>query len=168
MGTRAGRVGRPSGPPAFLLLVLAVLTGLVAMHGLGPGGLPGPTGPDPSQTGAVHTRAGALRTGTERIRAEAGPHSAGAVTVPAAVPVHTEDGRPGTRVVPRTGAVRAHTPAASGQGAAEAAAPADDACGCTHADVPAHGGRDGGHAEHADPTCAASGTSGAPVLPAQA
>ncbi|MFD3870586.1 DUF6153 family protein [Streptomyces sp. NPDC058623] len=36
MRTWAGRAARAFGPRARLLLVLAVLTGLVAMHGLGP------------------------------------------------------------------------------------------------------------------------------------
>ncbi|MCX5381503.1 DUF6153 family protein [Streptomyces sp. NBC_00091] len=99
--TQAGRARRPSGLPARLLLVLAVLTGLVAMHGLGPGAAPPP---------AAHAAA----------HAEAAGHASA------------------------------------------------DACGCTHAGDPAHEGSGGGHAQHADPTCAASGTSGAPVLPAPA
>lgn len=98
---RAGRAGRPSGLPARLLLVLAVLLGIVGMHGLGPGALP--------------------------------PAAAHAAARPAAAE---------------------HPPA--------------DPCDCVHADGPDHGGSSGGHAQHADPTCAASGTSGAPVLYAPA
>ncbi|MGE7384610.1 DUF6153 family protein [Streptomyces sp. NPDC004126] len=99
--TQAGRTRRPSGPPARLLLVLAVLMGIVGMHGLGPGALP---------PAAAHAAA----------------HAAAA----------------------------AHPPA--------------DPCDCVHADGPDHEGPAGGHAQHADPTCAASGTSGAPVLYAPA
>ncbi|GLX17594.1 MULTISPECIES: DUF6153 family protein [Streptomyces] len=99
--TQAGRARRPSGLPARLLLVLAVLTGIVGMHGLGPGALP---------PAAAHAAA----------------HSAAAEH------------------------------------------PSADPCDCVHADGPGHEGPSGGHAQHADPTCAASGTSGAPVLHAPA
>ncbi|WP_405977619.1 DUF6153 family protein [Streptomyces sp. NBC_00158] len=99
--TRAGRAGRPSGLPARLLLVLAVLLGIVGMHGLGPGALP--------------------------------PAAALAAAHPAA-----------------------------------AEHPSAGSCDCVHADGPDHEGSTGGHAQHADPTCAASGTSGAPVLHAPA
>ncbi|MGW0392759.1 DUF6153 family protein [Streptomyces sp. NPDC003042] len=72
------------------------------------------------------------------------------------------------------GAVPAAAHAASASSAAHAApahhggTPADsaDRQGCLHATEPA--GKGGGHAEHADATCAATGTSGAPVLPAPA
>ncbi|MEW2635211.1 DUF6153 family protein [Streptomyces sp. NPDC048389] len=52
--------------------------------------------------------------------------------------------------------------------AAEAPAHADGAgeCDCRHHGDPGRGS--GGHTEHADETCAASGTSAAPVLPALA
>ncbi|MFJ3876558.1 DUF6153 family protein [Streptomyces sp. NPDC090077] len=99
---QAARAGRPSGLPARLpvrlLLVLAVLLGIVGMHGLGPGAVP---------PAAAH-------------------------------------------------AVAAEHPSA------------DEPCDCVHADGPDHEGSSGGHAQHADPTCAASGTSGAPVLHAPA
>ncbi|GAA0315090.1 DUF6153 family protein [Streptomyces polychromogenes] len=152
MGTRAGRTGRPCGPPAFLLLVLAVLTGLVAMHGLGPGGLPRPTGTETAPTGALHTR-------PEAVRAGSGPMEA---TEPA--PVHTAPGHePTAHTGPRT--VRSDADAHTGPAAHTRAASGRDA-DAEHADAGAeHGGRGGGHAVHADPTCAASGTSGAPVLP---
>jgi hypothetical protein len=88
-----------------VLLILAVLAGVVAMHGLGP-------------------VASAVSTGT----VAAGTHQAAA---------------------------------------AEAHAQADgtDECDCSHAD---DHGRGGGHTEHADQTCAAGGTSAAPVLPSLA
>lgn len=97
---------KPLGLRSSLLLVLAVLAGLVAMHGLGPG------------------------------------------TVPAAA-VH--------------GCTAAHeTATAHGAPAAESHAMAHDAA--VRADDPAGGGA-GGHAQHADATCAATGTAGPPVLP---
>ena len=102
-------VRRGTGPQGLrrrVLLVLAVLAGVLAMHGLGPV--------------ASAASAGTVSAGTHR----------------AAV-------------------------------AAEAPAHADDAgeCDCSHVD---DHGREGGHTEHADETCAASGTSAAPVLPALA
>lgn len=97
---------KPSGLRSYLLLVLAVLTGLVAMHGLGP--------------------------------------------APASIAAH------GT-------ASSHHTSAVSHERAAASGALCKD--GCLHADDPA-GSTGGGHAEHADATCAATGTAGAPVLPA--
>ncbi|MGW0552455.1 DUF6153 family protein [Streptomyces altiplanensis] len=107
MDGQVKRAMKPSGLRSYLLLVLAVLAGLVAMHGLGPAPAPA----------AAH--------------ATTSSH---------------------------------HAPAA-GQ---ERATASDAACqdGCVHADDPAGSG--GGHAEHADATCAASGTAGAPVLPAPA
>ncbi|MFD9412593.1 DUF6153 family protein [Streptomyces sp. NPDC059989] len=102
------RAVKPFGLRSCLLLVLAVLAGLVAMHGLGPA-------PQP-----------------------AGAH--------AAVASH-------------------HAPAAGHGQAADSDAAAS--LGCVHADDPAGSGR-GGHTEHADATCAAAGTAGAPVLPAPA
>ncbi|MGW5852220.1 DUF6153 family protein [Streptomyces sp. NPDC055254] len=100
--------GEPFGLRSYLLLVLAVLTGLVAMHGLGPA-------PQP-----------------------AGAH--------AAVTSH-------------------HAPAADHDQAATSGTACSD--GCVHADDPAGSGQ-GGHTEHADATCAAAVTAGAPVLPAPA
>ncbi|NWF24698.1 hypothetical protein HW130_00165 [Streptomyces sp. PKU-EA00015] len=102
------RAVKPFGLRSYLLLVLAVLAGLTAMHGLGPAPAPA----------AAH--------------AAAASH---------------------------------HAPAA---GHDEAIA-GDAACqdGCVHAGDPA-GSRGGGHAEHADATCAATGTVGAPALPAPA
>lgn len=109
MRTRAGRAGRAEGPhglPARLLLLFALLTGVVAMHGLGPG---------PALAASGHAA-----------------HSGHAVSAAAA---------------PHAGAL---TPAAP--------------CAC------ADDGGDGGgeHGHHADPTCAAPGTTGAPVLTAPA
>ncbi|MDD9380332.1 DUF6153 family protein [Streptomyces sp. ZAF1911] len=108
MDGQAMRAVKPFGLRSFLLLVLAVLTGLVAMHGLGPA-------PQPA---AAH--------------AAAASH---------------------------------HAPASGHEqtGASEAAV----LQGCVHADDPAGSGR-GGHTEHADATCAAAGTAGAPVLPSPA
>ncbi|MCX5277731.1 DUF6153 family protein [Streptomyces virginiae] len=92
-----------------LLLVLAVLTGLLAMHGLGPDAVPM----------AAPASASHHATASEQARAaHGGPLAA-----------------------------------------------SEDHGGCLHADNPAPGG---GHAEHADATCAATGTSGAPLLPAPA
>lgn len=99
MSQQAWRATRPGGVRAYVLLVLAVLAGVVAMHGLGP---------------AVPT---ALN--------HAAPDSRHVVT--AAAPSH--------------------------------------ACDCVHVDHDGNGDA-GGHVEHADATCAASGTSGAPALPA--
>lgn len=109
MDGQVKRAMKPFGLRSHLLLVLAVLAGLVAMHGLGPGA-------------AV----------------PAGAHAA------------------------------ASSPHASAAGH-ELAIPSDAPChdGCVHADDPAGDGR-GGHAQHADATCAATGTAGAPVLPAPA
>ncbi|MEU9236060.1 DUF6153 family protein [Streptomyces subrutilus] len=102
------RAVKPFGLRSYLLLVLAVLTGLVAMHGLGPA----------PQSAAAH----------------------------AAVTSH-------------------HAPTSGHQQAAACDAAASQ--GCVHADDPAGSGG-GGHTEHADATCAAAGTVGAPVLPAPA
>ncbi|MBT2469025.1 hypothetical protein J7E97_14395 [Streptomyces sp. ISL-66] len=106
MSRQVRRAGRPFGLRASLLLVLAVLTGLVAMHGLGPVAIPA----------AAH-------------HAAAGEHAPGEHCDPAASPA--------------------------------------DHSGRVHAGEPAHDGC-GGHAQHADATCAATGTSGAPVLPVPA
>ncbi|MCX5193282.1 DUF6153 family protein [Streptomyces sp. NBC_00249] len=104
MSIQAGRAAHgPFGLPRRLLLVLAVLTGLLAMHGLGPGAVPVTAAPS-------HTAASASASADP-----AGHHS-------------------------------------------ETSAP----CACPH------DGPGGGHAQHADPTCAAAGISGAPVLPAPA
>lgn len=106
--SRRQRYGtRPHGVRVHVLLVLAVLAGVVAMHGLGP-------------------MTSLASTGT--VSAE--PHRA-AVAVGA--PAH-----------------------ADGEGG----------CDCSHVDD--HGPGGGGHAEHADETCAASGTGAAPALPAPA
>lgn len=101
MSQQAWRATRPCGVRAYVLLVLAVLVGVVAMHGLGPAVPP-----------AVN---------------HAAPDSRHAVT--ATAPSH--------------------------------------ACDCLHVDHDGNGNGDaGGHVEHADATCAAGGTSGAPALPA--
>lgn len=106
MNQRARHGTGPQGLRSRVLLVLAVLVGVLAMHGLGPV--------------ASSVPSGTVAAGTHR----------------AAM-------------------------------AAEAHAPADgaDECDCAHAD---DHGREGGHTEHADETCAAGGTSAAPVLPALA
>ncbi|WP_030844817.1 DUF6153 family protein [Streptomyces sp. NRRL F-4474] len=109
MNGQVVRAVQPLGLRSRVLLVLAVLAGLVAMHGLGPAPLP------------------------------AAAHAASA----------------------------SHHAATTGH--AERSAASDAACpdGCVHAGDPA-GGEGGGHAEHADGTCAATGTAGAPVLSAPA
>lgn len=101
MSTRAERRDGRHGLPARLFLLFALLTGIVAMHGLGPGPLTPASG---------HT-------------------------TPAAAPAAHR-------------AAEDHVPAGP--------------CAC-----PDEGGADG-HGLHADPTCAAPGTAGAPVLPAPA
>ncbi|MBT2530473.1 hypothetical protein J7E91_35305 [Streptomyces sp. ISL-99] len=101
MSQQVWRATRPHGVRAYVLLVLAVLAGVVAMHGLGP------IVPEPD-VDAHH-----------------------AITV--AAPSHA------------------------------GAATCED---CVH--IGHDEGGAGRHAEHADATCAASGTSGAPVLPALA
>lgn len=98
---------RPFGLLSGLLLILAVLTGLVAMHGLG--------------AGAV----------------AAAPHAG----------------------------VTAHDAPGAGHDAGTDAAPSGCPDGCAHAGDPVDG-RSGGHAQHADATCAATGTASGPVLPA--
>ncbi|MFD5255291.1 DUF6153 family protein [Streptomyces bobili] len=98
------RAVKPFGLRSLLLLV--VLAGLVAMHGLGPAPIPA----------AAHGSAASL-----------------------------------------------HAPATGHERAAASGVLCQD--GCVHADDPAGGG---GHAEHADATCAATGTAGGPVLPAPA
>lgn len=107
MSQQTRRVTEHRGLRAHVLLVLAVLAGLVAMHGLGP------------------------------VAASAAPGAASAGTHGAAVAV-------------------------------EAPAHGDEAtdCDCSHAED--HGRGAGGHAEHADETCAASSTSAAPPLPSLA
>ncbi|MGW7453087.1 DUF6153 family protein [Streptomyces sp. NPDC054787] len=102
------RAVKPLGLRSYLLLVLLVLAGLVAMHGLGP----------------------------------------------TPVPAAAHAGAP------------SHHPAAVGH-ERTTAADASSRNACVHAGDPA-GNRGGGHAEHADATCAATGTAGAPVLPAPA
>ncbi|WP_374777421.1 DUF6153 family protein [Streptomyces sp. NBC_01310] len=108
MDVQVKRAMKPFGPRSYLLLVLAVLAGLVAMHGLGPG-----------------------------------------ASVPAGA--HT--------------AASSHHASAAGHAKVASDAPCHD--DCVHAGDPVGGGR-GGHADHADATCAATGTAGAPVLPAPA
>ncbi|MGW7357134.1 DUF6153 family protein [Streptomyces sp. NPDC054802] len=106
MDQRVRHVTGPQGLRSRVLLVLAVLAGVVAMHGLGPV--------------ASSVPSGTVAAGTHRaaVAAEAHAHADGA-----------------------------------------------DGCDCAHAD---DHGRGGGHTEHADETCAAGGTSAAPVLPALA
>lgn len=110
---------RPAGSPvralrvrawALPLLVVAVLGGLLAMHGLGPGHAPQPHGHRASATAS--SAAGATGGGHA--------HAHG----------HDSPSPPGSRLS------------------------AED-CECGGAD---------GHASHADATCAAGGTSGAPAM----
>lgn len=108
MDVQVKRARKPLGLRSSLLLVLAVLAGLVAMHGLGPG---------------------------------------------ASFPVGAHAG------------AGSHHASAAGHEKTTSDAPCPD--GCVHVGDPVGGGR-GGHAEHADATCAATGTAGAPVLPAPA
>lgn len=102
---------KPLGLRSHVLLVLAVLVGLVGMHGLGPGAVP----------------------------------------VSAAAP----------------GCAAAHGTALASHGTHGADDHAMQHGGAARADEPAGDGS-GGHAQHADATCAAAGTAGAPVLPSPA
>ncbi|MFF3087502.1 DUF6153 family protein [Streptomyces nojiriensis] len=95
---------------SHLLLVLAVLVGLVAMHGLGPGAVPASAAP---------------------------PGCAAAHGTPLAHGAPAADGHE----IRHDRAARADEPAGDGSG---------------------------GHVQHADATCAAAGTAGAPVLPSPA
>ncbi|GAA2943950.1 DUF6153 family protein [Streptomyces enissocaesilis] len=99
------REARPGGPRVYVLLVLAVLAGVVAMHGLGPAVPPASSSAVPEVRHAVV--------------AAAWSHSG--------------------------------------------AAGCEDCVHAGHDD-----GGAGGHVEHADDLCAASGTGGAPVLPTPA
>lgn len=110
MDQQATRATKPLGLRSRLLLVLAVLVGLVGMHGLGPGAV---------------------------------PVSAGA---PGCAAAH------GTALAHGTPAADEH--AMQHDGAPRAAEPVGDGSG--------------GHTQHADATCAATGTAGAPVLPSPA
>ncbi|MEE1755481.1 DUF6153 family protein [Streptomyces sp. SP18CS02] len=107
MSRQAWCVRRPFGARAYTLLVLAVLAGLLCMHGLGPA-VPSPA--------ASHA---------------------------AVVSGHGHD----------MAAAASHAAHATGQG-------------CVRVD-PGDGGT-GGHAEHADSTCAAGGITTAPATPALA
>ncbi|MGW7287412.1 DUF6153 family protein [Streptomyces sp. NPDC054847] len=100
MSQHTRREDRPFRARAYVMLVLALLLGVVAMHGLAPGTAF-------ADTGTVSTAA-----------------------APAAPAEAHDDSAP---------------------------------CDCVHGD-PHDGG--GGHVSHADQTCAASGTSAAPALPA--
>lgn len=99
MRWRLQRAARPCGARAYVLLALAVLAGVIAMHGLGPVTV------DASASGSSH--------GFSMVRA----------------------------------------------------APEDDhrGCGCAHPGE--EDGTAGGHAEHADQLCVASGVSSAPAPP---
>ncbi|MFJ8586481.1 DUF6153 family protein [Streptomyces sp. NPDC093595] len=100
---------RPHGARAYALLVLAVLAGVLAMHGLGPALAPPAAPHSVAASGAHHG-----------VTASSLPH-----------------------------------PAATAR---------EDCVHAGHRDS----GTGGGHAEHADTTCAAGGTSTAPVLPVPA
>jgi hypothetical protein len=100
MSQHTRREAGPSRARAYVMLVLAVLLGVVAMHGLAPG----------TAFAAGHT-----------VSTTAGP----------AAPAEVHDDSAG--------------------------------CDCAHGD---HHNGGGGHVSHADETCAASGTSAAPALPA--
>ncbi|MEU8774494.1 DUF6153 family protein [Streptomyces sp. NPDC048606] len=140
-------VRRASGPfalPRRLWLVLAVLTGLLGMHGLGPGGIPAKA---PAAVAAAFRPALAAATSPHDTARHAAPsHSTARHTAPSHDAARPEASPHGT-VVDRT------TPV----GARDAAVPAAP-CACPHE------GPGGGHAEHADPTCAAPGTGAPPVL----
>ncbi|UQX03999.1 DUF6153 family protein [Streptomyces sp. RerS4] len=66
MSNGVGRASRPFGLPRRLLLVLAVLTGLLAMHGLGPGGIPAQA----SMTAHAETVTGAATASTSTHRTD--------------------------------------------------------------------------------------------------
>ncbi|MEU1281518.1 DUF6153 family protein [Streptomyces sp. NPDC005805] len=129
---------RSSRARARVLLVLAVLAGVLAMHGLASGTVVFAT-PHTLSGSASATPAG----GTEHAPR---PHRdpSPAPTEPSAHPSH-----------PSPGAGHADPVAVSGDAHHDRAATAD-----------AHGAGAGGHVDHADRTCAASGLGAAPVLPA--
>ncbi|MER6254190.1 DUF6153 family protein [Streptomyces sp. NPDC001584] len=110
MDQQARRARKPLVLRSYLLLVLAVLVGLVAMHGLGPGAV----------------AASAAAPGCAADHGTAVAHG---------MPVG------GEHAMRHDPAERAGEPAGDGSG---------------------------GHTQHADATCAATGTAGAPVLPAPA
>ncbi|MFI8391085.1 DUF6153 family protein [Streptomyces sp. NPDC085540] len=105
---------KPLGLRSHLLLVLAVLVGLVGMHGLGPGAVP----VSAAAPGCAAAHGTALAHGTPAADEHAMQHP-----------------------MQHGGAARADEPAGDGSG---------------------------GHTQHADATCAAAGTAGAPVLPSPA
>ncbi|MFH7598469.1 DUF6153 family protein, partial [Streptomyces racemochromogenes] len=74
MRTRAGRVRRPGGPAGLPLLVLAVLVGLLAMHGLGPGGLPHPAAAAPAHAAHAATAHATASPGAAAHTAPGGGH----------------------------------------------------------------------------------------------
>ncbi|MER6217655.1 DUF6153 family protein [Streptomyces sp. NPDC001674] len=157
MRTRAerGGAGPAEAAPAFLLLVLAVLTGLLAMHGLAPGTLPRPTAT--ALSGAAH------HAGATAPALSGAAHHAGATAPALSGAAHhagaTAPQPPGAACGPAHTGRHAEHPAAP----ATAPRPPGDDRGPAHTGGTPHGG---GHAEHADAACAASGISGAPVLPA--
>ncbi|MFB7253505.1 DUF6153 family protein [Streptomyces nojiriensis] len=110
MDHQATRAMKPLVLRSHLLLILAVLVGLVAMHGLGPGAVPASA----DAPGCAAADGAALAHGTAAADEHAMQHDR---------------------------AVRADGPAGDGSG---------------------------GHTQHADATCAAAGTAGAPVLPSPA
>ncbi|MFD9475946.1 DUF6153 family protein [Streptomyces nojiriensis] len=110
MDQQTRRAMKPVVLRSSLLLILAVLVGLVAMHGLGPGAV----------------AASAAAPGCAAAHGTAVAHDMPAV---------------GEHAMRHDPAVRAGEPAGDGSG---------------------------GHTPHADATCAATGTAGAPVLPSPA
>ncbi|MFB6557323.1 DUF6153 family protein [Streptomyces sp. NPDC056400] len=111
MDQQATRAMKPLGLRSHLLLVLAVLVGLVGMHGLGPGAVP----VSAAAPGCAAAHGTALAHGTPAADEHAMQHGGASA--------------------------RADEPAGDGSG---------------------------GHTQHADATCAAAGTAGAPVLPSPA
>ncbi|MEU8460293.1 DUF6153 family protein [Streptomyces sp. NPDC029003] len=88
MRTRAGSTAGPLRPPARLLLLFALLTGLLAMHGLGPGPAPSADGHTarPAHARATASQAMAAPRAGAASHAATAPRAGGASTT-AATPV---------------------------------------------------------------------------------
>lgn len=133
--SRPTRISRPGAARARLLLVLATLAGILAMHGLGPDATAS-TG-SASASAATHAVDASHPRTVVATRAAAPAHGSGVHAAPQSA--HGSDDAHAATVAP--------------------SAPAGHDTGCA---LP---GDEDGHADHADGTCAAPGTAAGPVLP---
>ncbi len=138
------RVCRPPTRWWRAVSVLALLAGLLAMHGLAPGGgLPGPSGPHAGNHTHHHARPAASHA---QAQARPAAHAQARSAAPHAL----------------SGATYARTSGQDGSGPA-----ADVARAHARAHACADDGHDGGgHPRHADATCASGAVAGGPALPA--